>query len=64
MYPILRRLETQQLLTVKSMEYNGRLRKYYYITKFGKERLDSFKNEWKEVMSIYKFIVGKEQEND
>lgn len=64
LYPILRRLETQQLLTVKSMEYNGRLRKYYYITKFGKERLDSFKNEWKEVISIYNFVMKGESKND
>lgn len=64
LYPILRRLETQQLLTVKSMEYNGRLRKYYYITKFGKERLDSFKNEWKEVISIYNFVMKGESTND
>ena len=64
LYPILRRLETQQLLTVKSMEYNGRLRKYYYITKFGKERLNSFKNEWKEVISIYNFVMKGESTND
>ncbi len=64
LYPILRRLETQQLLTVKSMEYNGRLRKYYYITKFGKERLYSFKNEWKEVISIYNFVMKGESTYD
>ena len=63
LYPILRRLETQDLLTVKSMEYNGRLRKYYYITENGKTRLESFKNEWKEVISIYNFVMKGEDEN-
>ena len=29
LYPILRRLETAELLTVRSVEYSGRLRKYY-----------------------------------
>lgn len=57
LYPILRRLESQDLLTVQNMEYNGRLRKYYYITKLGKERLELFKNEWKEVISIYDFVM-------
>ena len=32
LYPILRRLEAQELLTVRSVEHNGRLRKYYHIT--------------------------------
>ena len=35
LYPILRRLETAELLTVRSVEYSGRLRKYYHITPSG-----------------------------
>ena len=31
LYPILRRLETAKLLIVRSIEHNGRLRKYYQI---------------------------------
>lgn len=57
LYPILRRLEIQELLTVKSVEHNGRLRKYYYITELGKRRLETFKEEWKEVISIYNFVI-------
>lgn len=57
LYPILRRLETQELLTVKNIEYNGRLRKYYYITKAGLKRLEDFKKEWKEVIMIYDFVM-------
>ena len=57
LYPILRRLEIQELLTVKSVEHNGRLRKYYYITESGKRRLETFKEEWKEVISIYNFVI-------
>ena len=37
LYPILRRLETAELLTVRSAEHNGRLRKYYCITDAGLE---------------------------
>lgn len=56
LYPILRRLETGELLTVRSAEHNGRLRKYYHITEQGKKRIEEFKDEWEEIMLIYKFI--------
>ena len=60
LYPILRRLETAECLTVRSVEHNGRLRKYYHITRAGLERLSAFKEEWKEIMAIYSFVTGKE----
>ena len=44
-------------------EKYGRLRKYYYITLDGKKRLESFKNEWKEVISIYNFVMKGVEEN-
>ena len=61
LYPILRRLETTGLLTVKTAEHNGRLRKYYRITKSGLQRIEGFKQEWNEIISIYKFIVREEK---
>ncbi len=61
LYPILRRLEGANMLTVRSVEYEGRLRKYYHITPLGVERIEAFKEEWKEIMSIYQF-VNKEGE--
>lgn len=64
LYPILRRLEAAELLTVRSAEHNGRLRKYYRITKTGLERIESFKDEWKEIMSIYKFVVREDGKNE
>ena len=57
LYPILRRLEEAKMLTVKSAEHNGRLRKYYRITEKGLERIESFKEEWNEIVSVYKFIA-------
>lgn len=57
LYPILRRLETAELLTVRSVAHNGRLRKYYRITQAGQDRLDAFAEEWKEIMAIYQFVV-------
>ena len=43
LYTILKRLETGGLLTVKTAEHNGRLRKYYHITPAGIQRLEDFK---------------------
>ena len=64
LYPILRRLEESTLLTVYSVEHNGRLRKYYHITDQGKTRLDEFANEWKEIMSVYTYITRENDEPD
>lgn len=64
LYPILRRLEAQQYLTVHSAEHNGRLRKYYHITTLGLARIESFKQEWKELLSIYSFVTREEQKNE
>lgn len=57
LYPILRRLGASNMLEEKSVEHNGRLRKYYHITEKGKKRIEEFKAEWKEVLSVYKFII-------
>ena len=45
------------MLTVRTLEHEGRLRKYYHITKLGLNRINEFKEEWRELMLIYKFIV-------
>ena len=57
LYTILKRLEESSMLIVRSLEFEGRLRKYYHITDLGLKRLEDFKNEWKEIMEIYSFIV-------
>ena len=57
LYTILKRLENANMLTVRTAEHNGRLRKYYRITKEGIVRIEEFKNEWNEIMSIYKFVT-------
>ena len=64
LYTILKRLESAELLTVRTAEHDGRLRKYYHITKKGVERIEDFKEEWREVMSIYKFVTKEDGGND
>ncbi|MCR5824449.1 MAG: PadR family transcriptional regulator [Lachnospiraceae bacterium] len=57
LYTILKRLETAEMLTVRSAEHEGRLRKYYSITDAGLGRIDEFKEDWKEIESIYQFVA-------
>lgn len=64
LYTILKRLELAGMLTVKTVEHGGRLRKYYHITRHGLKRIDEFKKEWSEVMSIYRFIMKEDTQND
>lgn len=64
LYTILKRLEAADMLTVRTAEHGGRLRKYYHITVEGTERIEEFKEEWKEVMSIYRFVTKEDGIND
>ncbi|MBE6689688.1 MAG: PadR family transcriptional regulator [Ruminococcaceae bacterium] len=64
LYTILKRLELAGMLTVQTAEYGGRLRKYYHITDAGLARIEAFKAEWREVVSIYQFITKEEAENE
>ena len=64
LYTILKRLETANMLTVRTAEHGGRLRKYYHITDAGRKRIEDFKEEWKEILSIYRFVVREENGNE
>lgn len=60
LYTILKRLELAGMLTVRTSEHDGRLRKYYRITPVGLKRIEDFKNEWREVMLIYRFVTKED----
>lgn len=64
LYTILKRLEASEMLTVHTSEHGGRLRKYYHITDKGKKRIESFKKEWKEILSIYQFVTKEDKGNE
>lgn len=64
LYPILRRLEAAQLLSVYTAEHNGRLRKYYRITEPGVARLTAFQDDWREIMAIYQFVTRGDGPHD
>lgn len=62
LYTILKRLESAQLLTVRTAEHGGRLRKYYRITDAGRKRIEDFQEDWQQIMSIYRFVT--KEDND
>lgn len=64
LYTILKRLESANMLTVRTAEHGGRLRKYYHITEDGLKRIEDFKDEWREILSIYKFVTKEDEGND
>ena len=64
LYTILKRLEAADMLIVRTAEHGGRLRKYYHITENGLKRIEDFKLEWKEILSIYRFVTREEETNE
>ena len=64
LYTILKRLENANMLTVHTTEHGGRLRKYYHITQLGLNRIEEFKDEWEEMLSIYRFVTKEDGGND
>ena len=64
LYTILKRLELSNMLTVRTSEHDGRLRKYYHITDNGLKRIEEFKLEWFEVYKIYQFITKEDSKHE
>ncbi len=58
LYPVLRRLESQNYLGTYSVEHSGRLRKYYRITAQGIERLSEYIEELKDLRKVIDIIIG------
>ena len=64
LYTILKRLEFGGMLTVRTAEHGGRLRKYYHITEDGKKRIEDFRSDWSELISIYQFVTREDSDNE
>lgn len=64
LYTILKRLEAANMLKVYTAEHEGRLRKYYHITDSGIKRIEEFKVDWKEMLSIYNFVIKGETKDE
>ncbi len=61
LYPVLRRLESQDLLETYTEEHSGRLRKYYHITAQGINRFKENIQELKELKRVIDTVIGGEQ---
>lgn len=46
LYPVLRRLQKDNLLSTYDQPFQGRNRRYYHITESGKEKLNFYMEEW------------------
>ena len=64
LYTILKRLEAAEMLTVRTAEYGGRLRKYYHITGAGLKRIEDFRSDWDEILSIYRFVTRGDEHHE
>lgn len=58
MYPLLHTLEDKNLLTVYEQEVQGKVRKYYSITKEGRKFLNGKKEEWKQYTHAVNSVLG------
>ena len=56
LYPILKRLEQNKYVLVKTEEYQGRLRKYYHITDQGKKRIKEFLSYFPFLFVLYPYM--------
>lgn len=57
LYPLLRRLEKQDLLDSEWRMEDPRPRRYYILNDIGRELLEQLKNEWREQVEIIKEII-------
>lgn len=66
LYPVLRRLQLKGYLSTYDKQYNGRNRRYYYLTENGREQLNIYKQDWENYKNTLDKIIGGEfyNEND
>lgn len=61
LYPILRRLESENYVETYNVTHNNRIRRYYRITENGTQHLQSFIDGQEELLQVLRFIAGKEE---
>ena len=62
LYPVLRRLQKDQCLTVYDREYGGRNRRYYKVTEQGMAQLNMYRSEWMSYSGKISAILFGEEE--
>lgn len=64
LYPLLRRLEKQELLTSNWDTSESRPRKYYVLSDYGLEVYEQLKNEWKKMTLELKSLLEGDVNNE
>ncbi len=64
LYPVLRRLQKEELCRTYDMPFQGRNRRYYAITEKGEEKLRFYKREWSEYRSAIETILNGGSNNE
>ena len=64
LYPVLRRLQKENLLDTYDMPFNGRNRRFYKITPLGEEKLNSYISEWQQYKNNLDIILLGGQNDD
>lgn len=62
LYPLLRRLESQNLLDSSWVLEESRQRRYYVLSKFGEEILEKLTKEWNDMDSVMNRLLMEEEE--
>ncbi|MDO4869908.1 MAG: PadR family transcriptional regulator [Bacillota bacterium] len=61
LYPVLRRLQKEELCRTYDQPYQGRNRRYYSITPKGEEQLKEYRKQWDNYRNaIQKLLYGKD----
>ena len=64
LYPVLRRLKSENYLTVYDAPFGGRNRRYYQITDLGQDRLSAYINEWDDYKNkVDRILLGNGPKN-
>lgn len=64
LYPVLKRLQEQNFLTVYDQTFQGRNRRYYKITEEGQEQYRRLTEEWSSYKNAIDEIVGWQTRDD
>jgi PadR family transcriptional regulator PadR len=60
LYPVLRRLQSSELLRTYDVPHQGRNRRYYAITDSGRAQLDQFHRDWGEFRGRLDDFLGSD----
>lgn len=64
LYPLLRRLEEQNILESKWQVESSRPRKYYLLSDFGKEIMKEMTGEWSRIKQTVDHLLLNDKENE